>query len=53
MGASSIYHWIVLLLVVLVVFGAGKIPTIMGDIGKGIKNFKKNITEDNNDKNEL
>ena len=36
----SIWHILVVLIVVLIVFGAGKLPTVMGDLGKGIRNFK-------------
>jgi len=42
----SISHLIVVLVIVLVLFGAGKIPNIMGDVGKGIKNFRKNIKDE-------
>ena len=47
MGAFSIWHWVIVLVVVLVLFGGkGKISGIMGDFGKGLKSFKKNIKED-------
>jgi sec-independent protein translocase protein TatA len=36
---------IVILVIVLIIFGAGKLPEIGGAIGKGIKNFKKSIHE--------
>jgi sec-independent protein translocase protein TatA len=42
----SISHLIVVLIIVLVLFGAGKVPNLMGDIGKGIKNFRKNIKDE-------
>jgi sec-independent protein translocase protein TatA len=32
-----------------VLFGAGKLPNVMGDIGKGIKNFRKNIKDETSD----
>ncbi|MFT8540637.1 twin-arginine translocase TatA/TatE family subunit, partial [Acetobacter sp.] len=42
MGSLSIWHWLIVLVVVLVLFGGGgKISTIMGDMAKGIKSFKK------------
>ncbi|MGE3623906.1 MAG: twin-arginine translocase TatA/TatE family subunit [Bdellovibrionales bacterium] len=41
----SFWHILVVLLVVLVVFGAGKLPQVMGDLGKGIKNFKSGMDE--------
>ena len=43
----SISHLIVVLVIILVLFGAGKLPNVMGDIGKGIKNFRKNIKDEN------
>ena len=42
----SISHLIVVLVIILVLFGAGKLPSVMGDIGKGIKNFRKNIKDE-------
>lgn len=39
---------IVILLIILVLFGAGKLPQVMGDLGKGFKAFKKNADEDKN-----
>ncbi|MBP0496206.1 twin-arginine translocase TatA/TatE family subunit [Roseomonas indoligenes] len=49
MGSFSIWHWIVVLLVVLLLFGSGKISGLMGDLATGIKSFKKNIKEDEPD----
>lgn len=47
MGAFSIWHWLIVLAVVLVLFGGGgKISRLMGDVGKGLKNFKKSVKED-------
>ena len=46
MGSFSIWHWIVVLLVVLLLFGSGKVSTLMGDFAKGIKSFKKNMADD-------
>jgi sec-independent protein translocase protein TatA len=46
MGATSIWHWIILLLIVVLLFGRGKISEIMGDVAKGIKSFKKGMTEE-------
>ena len=47
MGGFSIWHWIIILIVVLVLFGGGgKLSSIMGDLGTGLKNFKKNLTGD-------
>ena len=49
MGSFSIWHWIVVLLIVLVLFGAGKLPQVMGDVAKGIKNFKAGLKDDSDD----
>ena len=46
MGATSIWHWIIVLLIVVLLFGRGKISEIMGDVAKGIKSFKKGMAED-------
>lgn len=46
MGSFSIWHWLVVLMVVLLLFGSGKVSTLMGDFAKGIKAFKKNMSED-------
>ncbi|KPF41799.1 twin-arginine translocase TatA/TatE family subunit [Rhizobium sp. G187] len=46
MGSFSIWHWIIVLAIVLLLFGRGKIPELMGDVAKGIKSFKKGISED-------
>lgn len=47
MGGLSIWHWLIVGAVVLIVFGGkGKISDIMGDIAKGIKSFKKGLAEE-------
>ena len=47
MGTWSLSHWLILLVVVLLVFGgSGKISSIMGDVAKGIKSFKKGLADD-------
>jgi sec-independent protein translocase protein TatA len=46
MGAGSIWHWVILLLIVVLLFGRGKISEVMGDVAKGIKSFKKGMAED-------
>jgi sec-independent protein translocase protein TatA len=46
MGSFSIWHWMIVLLVVLLLFGSGKVSNLMGDFAKGIKSFKKNMAED-------
>lgn len=42
----SIGHLVLLLVIVLVVFGAGKLPQIMGDLAKGMRAFKKGMNDD-------
>ena len=46
MGGLSIWHWMIVLMVVLLLFGSGKVSGLMGDVAKGIKSFKKNMAED-------
>lgn len=47
MGFGSWWHWVLLLIVVLVLFGGkGKVSDLMGDVAKGIKSFKKGLSED-------
>ena len=46
MGSFSIWHWLIVLVIVLLVFGRGKIPELMGDMAKGIKSFKKGMSDD-------
>jgi len=46
MGSFSIWHWLVVLVIVLLLFGAGKIPKLMGDMAKGVKAFKSGLKED-------
>jgi len=53
MGSFSIWHWLIVLAVVLVLFGGkGKISSLMGDFGKGLKSFKKNMGDDSADASE-
>lgn len=50
MGTFSIWHWLIVLVVVLILFGGrGKIPSLMGDVAKGIKSFKTNMKEQDED----
>ncbi len=46
MGGLSIWHWMIVLIVIMVLFGSGKVSTFMGDFAKGIKTFKKTMAED-------
>ena len=46
MGFGSIGHWLILLVVVLILFGRGRVSEIMGDFGKGIKSFKQGLNDE-------
>ena len=46
MGSFSIWHWILVILVVVLLFGRGKISDLMGDVAKGIKSFKKGLSDE-------
>jgi sec-independent protein translocase protein TatA len=46
MGFTSAWHWIIVLLIVVILFGAGKIPRLMGDVAKGIKSFKAGLKDE-------
>ena len=52
MGFTSIWHWVIVLVVVLILFGGkGKLSSIMGDFGKGLKSFKDQMKSNSDDKN--
>ena len=46
MGGASIWHWVVVGLMVMLLFGRGKISEMMGDVAKGIKAFKKGMSDE-------
>lgn len=46
MGFSSISHWVIVLIIVVLLFGAKKIPELAKGVGKGIKTFKKELEDD-------
>lgn len=46
MGGFSLWHWLVVGVIVLLLFGKGRFSEMMGDVAKGIKSFKKGMTED-------
>ncbi len=46
MGEFSIWHSLIVLAVVLLLFGGGKVSGLMGDLAKGIKAFKQTMAED-------
>ena len=54
MGAFSIWHWVIVLVVVLILFGGkGKLSSIMGDFGKGLKSFKDQVKSNKNVEEEI
>jgi sec-independent protein translocase protein TatA len=46
MGFGSPIHWIVVIALVVLLFGSGRVSTLMGDVAKGIKSFKKGMADD-------
>ena len=46
MGSFSLMHWIVVLAIIVILFGAGKLPRMMGDFARGIKTFKEGMKEE-------
>ena len=49
MGFGSPIHWVLLVLVVVLLFGGGRISGLMGDVAKGIKSFKKGLADDSDE----
>jgi sec-independent protein translocase protein TatA len=49
MGSFSAIHWIVIAVVILVLFGGGKLSQTMGDFGKGVREFRKGMKEEDDD----
>lgn len=46
MGGFSLWHWVIVGIVIMLMFGRGKFSEVAGDIAKGIKGFKKEMRED-------
>ena len=46
MGSMSIWHWVIVLVVVMLIFGTKKISNIGGDLGKAVKGFKDGVKGD-------
>ena len=46
MGSFSLIHWIVLAVVAILLLGGGRFSNMMGDVAKGIKQFKKGMSEE-------
>ncbi|PZP55478.1 MAG: twin-arginine translocase TatA/TatE family subunit [Micavibrio aeruginosavorus] len=42
----SLVHWLVVILVIIVIFGAGRLPSVMGDLAQGIKAFKRGMKDE-------
>jgi len=53
MGSFSIWHWLIVLVIVLLVFGTKKLKNIGGDLGGAVKNFKDAMGEEKNKPTEL
>lgn len=51
MGSFSLLHWLVVLVIIVLLFGAGKLPRVMGDFAKGIKAFKAGMREEDESEN--
>ncbi|HXE28563.1 MAG TPA: twin-arginine translocase TatA/TatE family subunit [Stellaceae bacterium] len=49
MGSFSLMHWMIVLLIVLLLFGAGKLPRVMGDFAKGLKAFKAGMKDEDDE----
>ena len=50
MGFGGVSHWIIILVIVVLLFGVGRISGVMGELGKGLKSFKKGLAEDEEQK---
>lgn len=46
MGGLSIWHWLIVLAVVLILFGSGKVGNLMGELGRGVRSFKNSLSDD-------
>lgn len=46
MGGMSVWHWVIVAVVILLLFGRGRISEMMGDLGKGVNSFKKGLSEE-------
>jgi sec-independent protein translocase protein TatA len=50
MGGMSLVHWLVVGVIVILLFGGSRFSNMMGDVAKGIKNFKKGMAEEDEPK---
>ncbi|HTO65998.1 MAG TPA: twin-arginine translocase TatA/TatE family subunit [Bradyrhizobium sp.] len=46
MGTESLWHWIIVIVVVLLLFGRGRVSELMGDVTRGVKGFKKAMSDE-------
>ena len=50
MGFTSIWHWVIVLIIVVILFGGrGKLSSLMGDLGTGLRSFKRGMNKDNDE----
>lgn len=52
MGSFSIWHWLLVLLIVVLIFGTKKLKTLGQDLGEAIKNFKNSVNDEKKTKDE-
>ena len=50
MGGFGIWHWLIVIILVMLLFGKGRISDMMGDLGKGLKSFKQGIADEDQPK---
>ena len=50
MGFSGISHWLIILVIILLLFGVGRISGVMGELGKGLKSFKKGLADEDEER---
>ena len=50
MGGFGIWHWLIVIILVMLLFGKGRISDMMGDLGKGLKSFKQGIADEDDKK---
>ncbi len=53
MGSFSIWHWLIVLVIVLLIFGTKKLRNVGGDMGGAVKNFKEAMSEEKNKLTEI
>lgn len=52
MGGLSIWHWLIVLVIVLLIFGTSRLKNVGGDLGKAIREFKQSMSSDDNPKSD-